>query len=129
LERNPIHTYTTRGNYTATLTVSDAMQGSSASKTIEVKQRLFADFNAQPSTGSVPLTVRLTDQSMGVPNTWTWVISKDQFNVTLFDPGSSTEIYTFNEPGMYDVRLTVTDAFGNTDTVLKSDIIEVLPFP
>ncbi|MCU0633100.1 MAG: PKD domain-containing protein [Methanolinea sp.] len=129
LERNPIHTYTTRGNYTATLTVSDAMQGSSASKTIEVKQRLFADFNAQPSTGSVPLTVRLTDQSIGVPNTWTWVISKDQFNVTLFDPGSSTEIYTFNEPGMYDVRLTVTDAFGNTDTVLKSDIIEVLPFP
>jgi len=129
MERNPIHTYTTPGNYTATLTVSDSKQSSSVSQVIEVKQRLFADFSVQPAQGSVPLTVRLSDQSIGEPNSWTWVIAKDPYNVTIFDPGSRTQVYTFNEPGMYDVRLTVTDSYGNTATILKSDIIEALPFP
>ncbi len=129
MERNPIHTYTAPGNYTATLTVSDSKQSSSVSQVIEVKQRLFADFSVQPAKGSVPLTVRLSDQSIGQPNSWTWVIAKDPYNVTIFDPGSRTQVYTFNEPGTYDVRLTVTDSYGNTATILKSDIIEALPFP
>ena len=129
MERNPIHTYTKPGNYTATLTVSDSRQSSSASQEIEVKQGLFADFSAQPATGSVPLTVRLVDQSIGKPNSWAWVIAKDPYNVTIFEPGSSTQLYTFNEPGMYDVRLTVSDSYGNIATILKSDIVEVLPFP
>lgn len=129
MERNPIHTYTTPGNYTATLTVSDSKQSSSVSQVIEVKQRLFADFSAQPAKGSIPLTVRLSDQSIGEPNSWTWVITKDPYNVTIFEPGSRTQVYTFNDPGTYDVRLTVTDSYGNIATILKSDVIEALPFP
>ncbi|MCQ8894126.1 MAG: PKD domain-containing protein [Methanolinea sp.] len=129
-ERNPIHTYPTPGNYTVTLTVSDAaMRSSSASQVIEVRPRLVADFEVQPGTGSAPLTVRLVDRSIGTPNSWTWIIFRDALNVTIFDPGSATETYTFNEPGSYDIRLTVTDAYGNTDSVMKSDIVQVIPFP
>lgn len=129
-EQNPIHTYSNPGDYVITLTVTDSWRSTSTSQTLQVKHRLAADFSAQPTTtGSVPLTVMFTDESTGDPNTWTWVISRDALNVTIFEPGSSNEVYTFNEPGVYDVRLSVTDEYGNAATLLKSDFIEVLPFP
>jgi len=127
MERNPIHTYPNPGNYTATLTVSDSRQSSSASQVIEVKQGLFADFSAQPMTGSVPLTVKFTDQSIGEPNSWIWAIGEVP-NVTIIDGGPSV-LYTFNEPGSYRVQLTVTDAFGNFNITPKSEFVQVLPFP
>jgi PKD repeat protein len=128
-EKNPIHTFTKAGNYTVTLTVSDGFASSSASQTIEVKPRLIPNFKVEPSTGSAPLRVQLIDQTIGTPNSWRWVIIRDALNMTVFDPGHATETYTFNEPGSYDVLLTVSDAYGNTDSILKSDVVQVLPFP
>ncbi|MDI9634062.1 MAG: PKD domain-containing protein [Methanolinea sp.] len=128
-ERNPIHTYTAIGNYTVTLTVSDGFRSNSTSQTIEVKPRLVADFKAEPSRGSAPLRVQLTDQSIGSPNSWRWVIIRDAFNMTVFDPGNAVETYTFNEPGSYDVLLTVSDPYGNSDSILKHDVVHVIPFP
>jgi len=110
-----------------TLTVSDSSRISSASETIEVKPRLVADFKVEPSTGSVPLKVQLIDQSIGTPNSWTWRIIRDEMNMTFFEPGRATETYTFNEPGLYDVWLRVTDAYGNEDIVTKKDAVQVLP--
>lgn len=128
-EQNPIHTYANPGDYVVTMTVTDSWRSTSTSQTIQVKHKLIADFSASPTSGSVPLTVTFTDESIGDPITWKWVIYKDQLNATVIDPGSGTEVYTFNEPGVYDVRLSVTDEYGNTPTLLKSNFIEVLPFP
>jgi len=128
-EKNPIHTYTKAGNYTVTLTVSDGFASSSTSKTIEVKPRLIADFKVEPSTGSAPLKVKLIDQTIGTPNSWRWVIIRDALNMTVFDPGHATETYTFNEPGSYDVLLTVSDAYGNTESIYKTSAVQVLSFP
>jgi len=128
-ERNPIHTFTKAGNYTVILTVSDTFRSSSTSQVIEVKPRLIAGFKVEPQTGSAPLRVRLIDQSIGTPNSWRGVILKDALNMTVFDPGSATETYTFNQPGYYSVLLTVSDAYGNTESLLKENVVEVLPFP
>ncbi len=128
-ERNPIYTYAKAGNYTVTLTVSDGFRSSSSTKEIEVKPRLVANFKVEPSTGSVPLKVQLIDQSIGTPNSWTWIIIRDETNMTIFDPGKATETYTCNEPGSYDVVLTVSDAYGNAETITKNDAVQVIPFP
>ena len=128
-QRNPIHTFEHPGTYNVTLSVSNAHSTAYVTQSIVVRQRLVADFSAVPTTGTVPLTVHFSDTSIGEPLTWTWVIIRDGYNLTYFDPGSENEIYTFNEPGFYDVALTVTDAFGNINTTYKSDHIQVFPFP
>jgi PKD repeat protein len=128
-ERNPIHNYPKAGNYTVTLTITSLQGTSAASKYIVVTNPLKANFEANPTQGSAPLTVRFTDTTVGTPLTWAWVITKDEYNITTLDPGHKTEVYTFNEPGSYDVRLTVTDAYGNSNASFKQDYIQVIPFP
>jgi PKD repeat protein len=94
-----------------------------------VKSPLKADFVAEPATGSAPLTVMLSDISIGTPIERTWVISKDPGNIVVLYPGLGEQIYTFNEPGLYTVQLNVADAFGASDTKIKTGYINVLPFP
>lgn len=128
-QRNPIHTFENPGTYQVTLSVSDSKSTAYVTQPIVVKQRLIADFSATPSTGTVPLTVQLSDTSIGEPQTWNWMIKKDGFNYTFMEPGSENEVYTFNEPGFYDVQLNVTDAYGNEDGEYKPNVIQVFPFP
>ncbi len=66
-----------------------------------------AEFTASTTTGHVPLSVTFTDQSTGNPTSWSW---------NFGDGGSSTAqspIYVYTTPGMYTVRLTVTDSCGS----------------
>ncbi|HPQ75772.1 MAG TPA: PKD domain-containing protein [Methanoregulaceae archaeon] len=129
-DRNPIHTFQNPGSYDVTLTVT-GMEGSvSATKTIEVVPvPLSADFTAEPTTGSAPLTVEFTDTSTGTPNEWTWVIYKDTSSAVVINPGSPNQFYTFNEPGMYSVQLIVSDDFGDIKEKIKPGYINVLEFP
>jgi len=128
-ERNPIHNYPNPGTYDITLTVT-SMQGSvSTTQTIDVTAPLVADFTAEPQTGSAPLTVELIDTSVGTPNEWTWVIYKDISSAVVIYPGSPNQLYTFNEPGDYTVRLIVSDAYGSQSIEEKADFINVLEFP
>jgi PKD repeat protein len=128
-ERNPIHNYPVAGNYTVTLTATGLSGTSATSQTIVVTNPLVANFIASPTQGSAPLTVLFTDTSIGKPTRWDWVIIKDQFNITAFEPGHKNEVYTFNEPGNYTVRLTVFDDYGNFDSAVKENYIHVIPFP
>jgi len=129
-DRNPIHTFQNPGSYDVTLTVT-GMEGSvSATKTIEVVPvPLSADFTAEPTTGSAPLTVEFTDTSAGEPTSWTWTFFKDAQGIEGVIPGSPNQVYTFNEPGMYSVQLIVHDSNGGEDIEKKEHFINVLEFP
>ncbi len=129
-EKNPIHTYTKPGNYTVTQTITDSRYGSSASQTIQVKQKFAADFVVTPSTGSAPLTVTLTDTSVGNPNTWQWWIMNEDETVLVYIPtGQNKEVYTIPSPGNYSVVLAVSDEAGQIDAKTINNCIHVLPFP
>jgi len=129
-EQNPIHTYKAPGNYTVTLTVTDERHGSSASQTIEVKQRFVADFRVEPATGSSPLTVSLIDTSIGNPIAWQWWIFNQDETVLVYIPnGQSEELYTLETPGNYSVMLDVTDSSGQIDVKRIDNCIQVLQFP
>ena len=128
-ERNPIHNYPVPGTYNITLTVTSLEGSDSTTQTIEVTAPLVAEFTAEPTSGSAPLTVELIDTSVGTPIDWTWVIYKDLSNAVLIYPGSPNQIYTFNEPGQYSVRMIVNDAYGSQSIEEKINYINVLNFP
>jgi PKD repeat protein len=126
--KNPIHTYLQPGTYNVSLTVTGLSGSDTLTKTIVVKSPLTADFFAEPTTGSDPLTIVLTDTSIGEPVTRYWVISKG-VDVVLLNPGEQKQLYTLNEPGLYTVLLHISDKYGSVSELEKKDYINVLPFP
>jgi len=132
-ERNPIHTYASPGTYTITLSVLGLTGSDSVTKTITVVAPLIADFIAEPTTGSAPLTIVLSDRSTGDVATREWVImdNPEEYakNIVYFSEGQGDQMYTLTEPGLYTVRLTIRDADGKPDSKIKTNYINVLPFP
>jgi PKD repeat protein len=77
-----------------------------------------AQFLAFPRQGTAPLSVLFVDTSRGSPTSREWdfgdgATSTDQFTV-----------HTYDMPGMYTVKLTVTNG-GGSDTSVREDFITV----
>ncbi len=68
---------------------------------------LAASFSAV-QLSSPPLTVAFTDTSTGSPTSWAWVFGDGATSV-LQNPG-----HTYAAAGVYNVKLTVTNASGST---------------
>ena len=69
-----------------------------------------ANFEATPTSGYAPLTVQFSDLSTGLIDNWSWDFGNGE---------SSTEQnpeYTYNDPGVYAVSLTVSGEYGSDDT-------------
>gem|GEM_PF-3584919 len=80
---------------------------------------LTADFTADIQNGFAPLDVQFMDLSSGDIQTWAWDFG-DGEQSAVKDP-----IHRYSEPGVYTVRLTVTDAEGQHQTAEKTDMITV----
>lgn len=119
-EQNPLHTYNKSGLYSVSLAASNANGSNTLTKTgyIAVSNSLVAAFSASPTSGGMPLTVNFTDQSTGLPASWTW---------TFGDGSNSTErnpVHVYNKTGQYTVSLTVNNS-GNISTETRSRYIAV----
>lgn len=78
----------------------------------------LAGFSARPSSGPAPLLVEFVDSSLGEPNSWLWDFGDDHTS-TAQNPE-----HTYTASGLYDVSLTVSNAFGS-DTHVEVAHIEV----
>ncbi len=111
--QNPSYIYTTAGNYTVKLTVTNADGSDDEVKNgyIVVSAPLpaipVAAFTATPTSGNSPLKVTFTDQSTGTPTAWQWDFNSDG----KVDSNEQNPIYEFKNPGTY----TVTLRAGNGD--------------
>jgi PKD repeat protein len=120
---NPSHTYTTVGNPTVTLTVTDN-GGKSNTKSIQVAVNNGTTTNTPPVAGFVvPSTCQVnsacsfTDASTdpdGTIASWSW----------NFGDGTAADVnqnptHTFAAAGPYQVALTVTDNGGATNTITQ----------
>ena len=122
-EKNPVHTYNESGLYSVKLTASNSNGSNALTKTgyIYVSNILAApvtSYFASPTSGSMPLVVRFTDQSTGAPTAWRWVFG---------DGNTSTDknpVHTYNKSGRYTVTLTASDANGS-NALTKSSYIAV----
>ena len=82
---------------------------------------LQADFSADITSGEGPLTVNFTDLSTGIPTTWAWDFQNDG-TVDSNDPNPE---WTYADPGIYTVSLTVSNGTDQSDTEIKTDYVSV----
>jgi PKD repeat protein len=85
----------------------------------------FAAFEASPTQGPAPLKVTFTDQSTGngiTSRVWKFKLNTEtEWTTFTLDRKLS---HTLINPGIYDVKLTVTNASGS-DEELKSELLKV----
>lgn len=114
------YTYSTWGDYTIQLVVSNGSCSDTTLQSVTILPPLpIADFEG-PASGCVPLTVQFENQSEN------FVYSSWAFG----DGGSSNTtnpLYTYYQPGIYTVSLTVTGPGGETDQMVQEQIIVVHP--
>ena len=120
-EQHPIHTYTTAGVYTVSLTATNAGGSSTETKTdyITVLEPPVAVFTANVTEGNMPLAVRFIDQSAGNVTAWFWDFG---------DGATSTEqspIHVYTAAGAYTVSLNASNAYGyNISTPTTVTVLE-----
>jgi PKD repeat protein len=103
--KNPVHTYTTAGTYTVKQTVGKNGQTSSKSQVISASSLpLTANFVADKTSGTAPLTVAFTDTSTGSPSTYIWQFGNGQVSY------ERNPEMIYQGPGDYTVQLTVEKA-------------------
>jgi len=125
---NPVYSYTSPGNYTVNLTVRGPGGSDTEIKTgyILVKEPasgISAQFTASPLAGTVPLTVRFTDQSSGEITSYAWDFNGDG----IVDSRMKNPVTVYTSSGAFNVKLTVRGSDG-MDSETKSNYITVAGF-
>jgi len=114
--KTTVHTYTTYGVYTVTLTVTDN-KGATGQATVDIDVSNIgpnAVINALPTGGFVPLEVTFDGSGSSDPDGT--IVSYDwNFGDGNVDSGVNV-VHTYNNGGSYVVTLTVTDDGGATAT-------------
>jgi PKD repeat protein len=119
LQSPPVHTYSTVGVYTVSLTVANAGGSNTVSKTVNaalVCPVPVSNFTVNPNTGKkkqIPFVV--TDHSTnlttaGCNNTWSWNFGDGSGNSSLQNPPG----YLYNSAGVYTIQLTVSTLGGSS---------------
>ncbi len=123
--QNPTATYFTSGNYTVTLTTTNAAGSNTLTRTayIIVWDNPTVNFSADVNSGCFPLKVQFTDLSTpGIGNTnvsWQWDFGNGNTS-TLQNPSN-----TYMATGTYNVTLKVTNDKGCTKTISRPNYIAV----
>jgi len=114
------------GTYTVTLTVTGPGGSDTETKTgyITVEDpRPVADFSAEPTSGTAPLSVQFTSLSSGTITSRTWDFGDGQTSA------AQNPLFEYKSPGKYTVSLTVTGLAGKSDTKTKPNYITVTAPP
>ncbi|UCH13412.1 MAG: PKD domain-containing protein [Bacteroidales bacterium] len=80
--------------------------------------QINAEFDANPKSGYLPLSVQFTDRSIGDINSWSWNFGD------LGTSNAENPLHTYNDPGNYTVTLTVSDGISS-DYETKVNFISV----
>ena len=116
--QNPTHQYTAVGNFTVSLTVTNANGQDTCTMNNYITVNPFkADFSGSPTWGLPPLTVNFTDASSAA-TAWSWDFG-DGGTSTVQNPS-----HAYSNVGYYTVSLHSSNAYGQ-DTCTKSNYITV----
>lgn len=110
-DQNPIHIYTLNGTHIVTLNASSSSGFDTKTRIayIDVITSLpTSNFSANVTSGVYPLTVKFTDESTGIVESWLWDFG-DGNTSTQQNPEN-----TYIAPGNYSVNLTVANTGGSS---------------
>lgn len=117
-QQNPVHTYQLPGLYNVTLSVTNVFD-STATYTREVLvPDNIADFYADSTIGSLPMTVHFTDITPLEVTQWQWDFNNDG----VIDSSAQNPSWTYLFPGIYSVSLQISDG-NQSDTETKHNFI------
>jgi PKD repeat protein len=119
---NPIHTYTTTGEYTVSLTVGGLCGDQQETKhgwIIVDDAPVSADFIASPKSGTAPLDVQFTNLSTGNSIICHWAFGDGN---SISDPSCQDLTHTYTSAGTFNVTL-IADGPGGEDD--KEEFIHV----
>lgn len=120
--QNPIHTYSSSGNYIVELEVtSDSLCNDNITDTIFISEPILAGF---ASAGSCSNEITFTDTTQSGSDsltTWNWTFG-DGMTSTQQNP-----IHVYSAAGEYDVTLIVAGQSGCSDTIMQTITVAVLP--
>jgi PKD repeat protein len=119
VEQNPVHTYSTAGNYTVNLTVNNENGTDSKLATITVSEKYVpvipvANFNSNVTEGYAPLSVQFNDTSENATSV-NWDFNNDGISDSL----ELNPVHEYADPENYTVNLTVSNENG-TDSKLAT---------
>ena len=119
-EASPIHVYASPGSYEVCLTVLNVCGNTQTCNTVQV------DCSA-PEAGfgftQTELSFDFSDTSQNGPSSWLWTFG-DGNSSTLANPN-----HVYDEPGAYEVCLTVSSICGETQTCQTIDVECSAPAP
>jgi len=126
-DQNPTHQYSSNGQYTVSLTITDIYSNQDTETKINyiiVANDPGASFVADDTSVIINQAVHFTDQSTssGTISSWQWDFG-DGNTSTAQNP---THQYSSN--GQYTVSLTITDEFGS-DIMIRNNYITVANLP
>jgi PKD repeat protein len=122
-ESDPSHTYAIDGDYTVTLTATNADGSDTLTKNnyitvTETQDSPAAAFTSSLTSGVSPLTVNFIDSSSNSPTSWVWSFG-DGGTATVQNPS-----HTYTTKGTFTVTMTATNA-GGSSTETKVGYISV----
>lgn len=126
-QQNPTHIYTSPGNFTVSLIVTD-VNGCTKSVTKTSFINAFNGPNANFSASSTsscttPFSVNFTNSSTGSGGlTYQWILPG---GIPASSSSQSPSV-TYNSAGSYNVTLIVTDGGGCKDTFIQNNFIKIL---
>ena len=120
---NPVHIYTTQGNYVIKLVVNNVVCYDSIIASVDLNHPLDAQFTVDNDTICQGQTVTFTNTSTAtfvnaIPPTFYW---------DLGDGNTSTAagpIHTYASPGVYQVKLVAGDAVPCWDTAMATIVVD-----
>lgn len=117
------HTFPSLGPYTIMLIDSNACGSDTTYTTVTINAPPVVGFTMSPKFGCAPLTVTLTDTSLGTGNTRFWTLLGTTPNSSTLP----TLTRTYNNPGTYVIRLSVSNACANN--IIVRDTLRVFAKP
>lgn len=121
---NPVHIFASEGAYTVTLNAENSCGNNMYSRVVEVFAIPFAEIFTSGNEICSSDTIHFSAQTNPSVSTWLW----------NFEGGTPAEsnlpnpIVTYNQPGQYNVSLTVSNPAGQT-TVVQQQFVTVLSLP
>jgi len=118
--QNPTHAYQNNGSYTVTL-ISNSIEGciDTAIFSSINSSKPTADFSSPNHANCSPTLVSFTDLSINATS-WLWDFGDGSSSLNQYP----THVY--NVPGLYTIKLIVTNVLGCSDTLIRINYIEIL---